>query len=113
MYMCNWIEDYHGKNRIQQEEIFHQQTGLKLGKKDQEKCYIWSIALYGVETCTLRKLDKKYLEKCWRMMEKLISTDRVRNEELLHIVEEERNILRTIKKGWLTWLVTYCTGTAF
>jgi hypothetical protein len=23
------------------------------------KCYIWSIALYGVETWTLRKLDQK------------------------------------------------------
>jgi hypothetical protein len=26
------------------------------------KCYIWSIALYGAETGTLRKLDQKYLE---------------------------------------------------
>jgi hypothetical protein len=26
------------------------------------KCYIWSIALYGAETWTLRKVDQKYLE---------------------------------------------------
>ena len=26
------------------------------------KCYIWSIALYGAETWTLRKIDQKYLE---------------------------------------------------
>jgi hypothetical protein len=25
----------------------------------QFKCYIWSIALYGAETWTLRKLDQK------------------------------------------------------
>jgi hypothetical protein len=25
------------------------------------KCYIWNIALYGAETWTLRKVDKKYL----------------------------------------------------
>jgi hypothetical protein len=30
------------------------------------KCYIWSTALYGAETWTLRKVDQKYLEilKC-------------------------------------------------
>jgi hypothetical protein len=46
------------------------------------KCYIWSIALYGDETWTLRKVDQKYLESfemwCWKMME-IIWTDRVRN----------------------------------
>jgi hypothetical protein len=26
------------------------------------KCYIWSIALYGAETWTLRKVEQKYLE---------------------------------------------------
>jgi len=26
-----------------------------------KKCYIWSVALYGIETLTLRKVDKKYL----------------------------------------------------
>jgi hypothetical protein len=26
------------------------------------KCYIWSTALYGAETWTLRKGDQKYLE---------------------------------------------------
>jgi hypothetical protein len=31
-------------------------------RKKLVKCYIWSIALYGAETLTLRKLDQKYLE---------------------------------------------------
>ena len=35
---------------------------LKLWKK-LLKCYIWSIALYGAETWTLRAVDQKYLER--------------------------------------------------
>jgi hypothetical protein len=48
------------------------------------KCYIWSVALYGAETWTHRKVDQTYLESfemwCWRRMEKISWTDRVRNE---------------------------------
>jgi hypothetical protein len=62
---------------------------LNLRKKLVE-CYIWSLALYGGETLTLRKVDQKYLESfeiwCWRRMEKISWTDRVRNEEVLHRV---------------------------
>jgi hypothetical protein len=40
----------------------------------------------------LRKVDQKYLESfemwCWRRMEKISWTDRVRNEEVLHRVKE-------------------------
>jgi hypothetical protein len=79
-------------------------------------CYIWSIALYGAETWTLRKVDQKYLESfemwCWRRTEMISWTDRVRNEEVLHRVKEDRNILQTIKRK-LTGLVTSCIGTAF
>jgi hypothetical protein len=61
-----------------------------------------SIALYGAETWTLRKVDQKYLESfemwCWRRMEKISWTNHVRNEEVLHTVIEERNILYTIKR---------------
>jgi hypothetical protein len=34
---------------------------LKLRKK-LLKCYIWSIALYGAETWTIRAVDQKHLE---------------------------------------------------
>jgi len=34
---------------------------LKLRKK-LVKCYVWSIALYGAETWTLRAADQKHLE---------------------------------------------------
>jgi hypothetical protein len=35
-------------------------------KKKLVKCYIWSIALYGAETRTLRAVDQKHMEsfKC-------------------------------------------------
>ena len=49
--------------------------------------YIWSIALYGVETWMLQAVDQKHLESseiwCWRGMEKISWTDHVRNEEVL------------------------------
>ena len=61
------------------------------------KCYIWSIALYGADTWTLRVADKKCLKGfemwCWRRMEKISWTDHVRNEEVLLEVNEQRNIL--------------------
>ena len=57
--------------------------------------------MYGAETWTLRKVDQKYLESfemwCWRRMEKISWTDHVRNEEVLLRVNEQRNILQTIK----------------
>jgi hypothetical protein len=41
---------------------------------------------------------------CWRRMEKISWTDRVRNEEVLHRVKEERNILHTIKIRKANWI---------
>jgi hypothetical protein len=60
---------------------------LELWKK-LVNCDIWSIALYGVKTWTLRKLDQKYLESfemwCWRRMEKISLTDPVNNEAVYY-----------------------------
>ena len=56
-------------------------------RKKLVKCYIWSVALYGAVTWTLRTVDQKHLESfemwCWRRMEKISWTDHVRNEEVL------------------------------
>jgi hypothetical protein len=56
----------------------------------------------GAETGTLRAGDRKYLENfemwCWRKMEKIGWTDRVRNEEVSQGVREERNIVQTVKR---------------
>ena len=72
------------------------------------KCYIWSIALYGAETWTLLAVDQKHLESfemwCWRRTEKISWTDRVRNEEVLLRVKEQRNILHKIRKRKANWI---------
>jgi hypothetical protein len=58
--------------------------------------------LSGAKTWTLRNVDEKYLGRfekwCWRRREKIGWTDSVRNEEVLHRVKEDRNILHTIKR---------------
>jgi len=40
---------------------------LKLRKK-LVKCHIWSIALYGAKTWTLRVVDQKHLESFWNVV---------------------------------------------
>jgi len=83
-------------------------------RKKLVKCYIWSIALYGAETWTLRAAHQKHLESfemwCWRRMEKIRWTDHVRNEDVLLRVKEQRNILHKISKRKA--LVTFCVETA-
>jgi len=80
--------------------LFTSTLDLKLTKK-LAKCYIWSIALYGAETWTLRAADQKHLESfemwCWRSMENISWTDHVRNEVLLRVTEQ-RNILHEISR---------------
>jgi hypothetical protein len=53
-------------------------------------------------------VDQKYLESfemlCWRRMEKISWADRVRNEEVLLRVKEERNILHTITRTKANWI---------
>jgi hypothetical protein len=81
--------------------LFTSKLDLNLRKK-LVKRYIWSIACYGAETWIFWKVDHKYLVSfemwCWRRMEKTSWTDRVRNEEVLCRVREERDILCTIKR---------------
>jgi hypothetical protein len=81
--------------------LFTSTLDLELRKK-LVKHYIWSIALYGSETWTLRAADQKHLESfemwCWRRMEKIIWTNHVRNKAVLLRVKEQRNILHEICK---------------
>jgi hypothetical protein len=83
--------------------LFTSKLDLNLRRK-LVKCYVWSIALYGAEMWTLRKMDQKYLECfemwCWRRMEKISWT----NREVLHRVKDERNILHTIKRRKANWI---------
>jgi hypothetical protein len=82
--------------------LFTSTLDLELRKK-LVKCYIWSIALYGAETGTLRAVDQKHMESfkmwCWRRMEKIIWTEHVRKEEVLLRGKEQRYILHEISKG--------------
>ena len=86
---------------------FTSKLDLNLRKK-LVKCYVWSMALHGAESWTLRATDQKRLENfemwCWRRMEKIIWTDHVRNEEVLLRVNEQRNILHEIRKRKANWI---------
>jgi hypothetical protein len=57
--------------------------------------------VYAAENWTLRKVDQKYLESfemcCWRRMEKISSTNCVKNEEVLSRVKVNRDILHRVK----------------
>jgi hypothetical protein len=58
-----------------------------------------------------------FLMWCWRRVEKISWTDRVRNGEVLQGTMQDRNTLHTctriMKKRRLTGLVTSCVGTTF
>jgi len=92
---------------IKKKTLFTCKLDLNL-KKKLVKCYFWSMALYGAETWTLRAADQKYLEGFemwfWRRMEKISLTDRVRNEEVLLRVNEQKNILHEIRKRKANWI---------
>jgi len=66
------------------------------------------MTLYGAETWTFRAAVQKYLGSFemwyWRKMEKISWTDHVRNEEVLHRVNEQRNILYEIRKRKANWI---------
>ena len=68
---------------LQMTSLLTRKLQIELRKK-LVRCYVWSIALYGSETWTLRKLEQKYLESfetwCWRRMEKIKWSEKVTNE---------------------------------
>jgi hypothetical protein len=87
--------------------LFTSKMELELREK-LVKWYIWSIALYGSETWTLRAIDHKHLKSfemlCWRRMEMISRADHVRNGEVLLRVKEQRNILHEISKRKAYWI---------
>jgi len=103
------------KSRIAVAKVaFNKKRALFTGTLDLElrkklvKCYIWSIALYGAETGTLRTVDQKQMRNFemwyWRRMEKISWTDCVRNEEVLLGVKELRDIPHEIRKWKANWI---------
>jgi hypothetical protein len=86
--------------------LFTRTLELELRKKPV-KCYIWSIALYGAGTGTVRTVDQiqpESFEMCWRRMEKISWTDHVGNEEVLLRIKGQRNILHEIRKRKANWI---------
>ena len=73
--------------------LFTSKLDLNLRKK-LIKCYIWSMALYGAETWTLRAADQKYLESfemlCWRRMEKISWTYHVRIFLIVYLISNQK-----------------------
>jgi len=92
------------KAALTKKTLFTSKLDFNLRKK-LVKQYIWNITLYSATTRTLQKIDQKYLKSfevwCWR--NKIIwSNNSVKNEEVLHRIKQERNILHTIKRNKLT-----------
>jgi hypothetical protein len=93
MNECNNSADQRKNEVLAENPKWHIKCHIKSSKLDLNlrkklvKCYIWSMALYGAETWTLRAVDQKQVESlemwCWRMMEKISWTDHVRNEAVL------------------------------
>jgi len=71
------------KAALNKKNLFTSILDLNLRKK-LVKYYIWSMALYGAETWTLRAADQKRLENfemwCWRRMEEISWNNHVRNK---------------------------------
>jgi hypothetical protein len=66
------------------------------------KCYVWSIALFGAETSKFRQVDRN----TWEVLKCGVGagwTDGVRSGEVLHRVEDERNIIHTVNTRKANW----------
>ena len=72
------------------------------------RCYVEPIMLYGCETWTLLKKDKKKLESAemWfmRRMLKVKWTEKVTNDEVLRRMNNKRRILETIARRQTSFL---------
>ena len=70
-------------------ELLTQRMNRKL-KKKIIKSVVWSVALYGSETWTLRKEEKERIEAfemwIWRRMEKISWQDKKTNQQVLETV---------------------------
>ncbi|KAJ4445068.1 hypothetical protein ANN_06867 [Periplaneta americana] len=77
-------------------------------RKRLVKCFVWNAVLCGTETWTLRRSEEKGIEVfemwIWRRIKRVKWTERVRNEAVLERVDEERIMLKLIRKRKRNWL---------
>jgi len=67
-------------------------------RKRMMKVFVWSVVLYGSETWTLQKEDIWRREMwIWRLMMKVSCTKHKTNEEVLQMVDTEREIMDTLR----------------
>ena len=103
------------KSRIAQGKVaFERERRTLTGKLRMElkkrfvKGFVWSVALYGSETWTIKAKDKKHLEAfemwIWRRMLKISWRDHKTNEEVLRMVGVERTLISTIRNRQKNWM---------
>ena len=92
-------------------ELMTRNMNISIRKK-MVKTLIWPVALYGCETWTLRNEESRRLNAfemwVWRRMMSISWKEKKTNEEVLHIVKEERELVETIikrKKNWIGHVV--------
>ena len=77
-------------------------------KKKIVKAAVWSVFLYGSETWTVKSDMIQRIEAfemwVWRRMEKVSWTERKRNEEVLTMMGERRQLIRRIIKTKKRWI---------
>ncbi|KAJ4430743.1 hypothetical protein ANN_19334 [Periplaneta americana] len=77
-------------------------------RKRLVKCFVWSVALYGEGTWTLRRNEEERIEAfemwMWRRTVRVKWTDRIRNKIVFENVSEERMMLKLIRKIKSNWL---------
>ena len=70
--------------------------------KNLVNSFVWSVALYGEDTWTLRRNEQKELEAfemwVWRRMERVKWTEKIKNAVVLERVGEGRIMLKLIRK---------------
>ena len=111
----DWRSEAEIKTRIAMgKEAFNKKRKVLCSSMDLElrkrlvKCYVWSVMLYGCETWTMGRKDKDRINAfemwVWRRLERVKWVDKVRNEEVLERVGEERKLLKIIQKRKGIWI---------
>ena len=76
------------------------------------KTYVWSILLYGCETWTITSETKKNLEAAemwfYRRMLRISWKEKRTNESILEETNQERSLIKTIRKRQLKFLGHIC-----
>jgi hypothetical protein len=86
---------------------FHPQVGPQF---KEETSIVLHLEHVSVWCCNLdisksrSEIPGSFSMWCWRRMEMISLTDRVRNEDVLHTVKKERNILRTVNRKKANWI---------